>query len=511
MKKTLALALVGLVLLIAAGCRHPEERTLSFTNLSNEYDVEDKDFTVHYPEGRLPYVDAQSFFALIDGAIHYEKLSFKDAGASFEISYTEESEAYGTREYVLTLDAETDTATLNRHAFFSAFAVDTATDFGEGLQVIDFEENTPTSQTLDFGAYNFTLRKLDQDFLIPLHLANLMFTGNMYDVYYNGDELFGVDTYQIREDDIQTVLNDSTLNYSRMPKEIKEATYDYLLFSFDHFYGLKDVESYAGLFSMFEDDILSDIESHYKAVSQLAYSLDDLHTSHLMSGMYSRDLSVPLHHDDLGSETRDYLSRRNDMQSYCQRDERTYLGDGVAKIVIDSFDATTPKRFESHLEILKSQSETEVVLVDLSCNRGGIVGPMMQLFGYMSEEPIQTHRANTFDNHQTTRTIENDREPFDFEFAFLSSSLTFSAGNHMLAIAREMNFPIIGEPSRGGAASIKVNITPSGSVLMMSGVSVLTDSDYVSLEDGVDVDYRLDWESFSDETILIEILKNISD
>ncbi len=512
MKKAMTLALFAAALFTLSACRQPDMRTLPFTNLSEEYHVDDGELAVYYPEGNLPYADVESFFALIDGAIDFDKLSFTYSDATLNISYTHErSDFEDAVELSLELDSATDTATVNRGEFFTAFATQTATDFGEGLTTVDVTENTPTSQTLDFGAYNFSIRQEDENFLIPLHLANLLFTGSMFDVYYNGDDLYGVDTYQIRSSDIQRRLHSSTRNYARMPSDIKEATYDYLLFSFDHFYGLRDVESYAGRFSGFEDDIMGSIDSHYRAISRLAYSLDDLHTSHVMGGYYARSRNVPLARDDLGSDTLEHLSRQDEMESYCALDERTYLGEGIARVKIDRFDATTPSRFEGHLEILQSQDNIDAVLIDLSCNRGGILGTMMQLLGYMSEDPIRTHRLNTFDNHQRTRTIENDREPFDFEFVFLSSAITYSAGNHMLAIAREMGFPIVGEPSRGGAASIKTNIVPSGSVLLMSSTSLLTDQDFESLEDGVDVDVFLDWQHFDDETTLIEILKNLSD
>ena len=492
-----------------------KSRTLSFTSLADEYIVEDGNIETHYiREDGMPFVDVETFAALIDGAIVYEDLEFVYDEDVLEILYHAEyeDELYDDVTFEFTLDFAENTATVNRFGFFSSIAEATQTDFGEGLETIDYEVTIYDDVTMDLGAYRFDLVRENDKYLMPLNLANLFFTGSMYDIYYNGDDLYGFDTYQLMDGEIDDILNDSSKNSENMPDEIKRMTYNHLAFTFDHFYGLKEdygIDSFYSEFYSRYSRLMDDDETHYETIHNLAFGMDDPHTSHVLHGYYEDDLDITLTWDHLGPRTTNFQEKLQEYGSRCgQQPGLTFMDDDTIAIIhLDGFDENTPDLVGDYLDEIDEKGTVEDVILDLSCNTGGIVGTAWQVLAYMTDEDIVYYNKNAGDLSTTKYVMQSETEAADYEWHILSSDITYSAGNMLVSMAKDMGAAnIIGINSQGGAASITTNITPSGSVLFMSSTSLITNENFESVEMGVSVEYELAFDKFDDEDAIREAI-----
>ena len=211
---------------------------------------------------------------------------------------------------------------------------------------------------------------------------------------------------------------------------------------------------------------------------------------------------MTLYLNDLGPSTIDFYNGLWDMQdlltakfgSYNSLPSVRTIDDGKTAIIyLTEFTIDTPDHFKSVLDSLAPTVEN--VVVDLSYNTGGNVGAVLRIFGYMTEEPIQYHSMNPADGSKSTYYIESDYTAYDYDWYIMTSSVTFSAANLMTSIAKEQGFAtIIGKNSSGGASSIGAIYLPDGSSLIISTNNVLStiiDDQYVSVEDGIQVDYQI--------------------
>ncbi|MFW6284844.1 MAG: S41 family peptidase, partial [Bacillota bacterium] len=343
---------------------------------------------------------------------------------------------------------------------------------------------------------------------LPLNIANLFFSGSMYDVYYNGDSLYGIDTYQLSDDpEISDTLNDSSKNDEAIPDALKAHTLDYLALSFDYFYGLKsmnDVDAYYDDLEAIEEDLEGSDSDHYRAIFDYAFTHDDIHTSPLLSGYYEEDLSFQASLDDLGPRTSTYYDAyyNETMSAHCEGGNNlNYSEDGSkAMIKIDGFDEDSLETFESYMDEIDDEGGVEDVVLDLSCNGGGVIGTMIQMLGYMTDDPIDFYSKNATDGSTSKTTYDVDIDARDYDFHLLTSPLTFSAANSMVSIAQDNDIAsILGEGTSGGASSIMTNITPSGSILVMSSPEIMTDDDYESIESGIEPDVEIPLENIPDQ------------
>ncbi len=496
-------------------------RTVDFVNIATEYIVEDTSVELFYlTNENLPYISMIDFIYMLEGAIVVEDLEITTENEQVIIHYQSEDEDDPSivYEYTMKIDFDRSTVEVNRFGFFSGLSEATQTDFGVGLEVEDYEETLYGPVIMNLRDYRFELFYDDNHYYMPLIIANLFFSGSMYDVYYNGDRVIGFDTYQIINSGsagraARRTLNDTSYNSQSIPSDIKDSTYRYLVFSFDYFYGLKgvqEVETYYDVFSSRKPNIYTqsglDV-THYHELVHIANSMDDLHTWHQMSGIYNELLDYRTQ-QGYGSRINAYIRALN--QVNCNFDEgvRYYDNDRLAKIFIDGFSDDTPVDFETWINDIDAKGTVDRVVIDLTCNGGGILGTMIQVLGYMTDELIPIHGLNSTALSTSTVWYSSENVARDYDWYIFTSPLTYSAANLMTSIAQEMGIAtVIGQQSSGGASSITTNILPNGTILMMSSTSVLTNADYESIEFGIAVDIEIDFDDFYDEDALINATK----
>ncbi len=506
---------------------------MPYDGTSDEYVTTDAaEVEVFYVDnGNVPYMDVETFIDMIDGAIESDELVYSMPEADvlridYEVTFLDFDEVTEiTEEYWAEIDFTENTFTVNNFDFFESYIASTESDYGEGLTYVDASYVDGEEVTIPLGDYNFDLTIYNDgtkdNYLMPLHIANLLFAGGIYfDVYYNGDTLYGIDTFGISssgEDDLvlQETVRTSSLNSENIPQDVKLATFNFMALTLNYFYGLKmdrGVEDYYEMMNLRVEYLMNATDNQfYNKMFDIAYDLDDLHTSHSFVGYYIDDPSTTmgLSLNDLGPRTvafyeglwavQDLLEAKYGTSTESELPDYRLIDDGkTAVIYIYGFSIDTPDAYKALMDALPVTVEN--VVIDLSYNTGGNIGAVMRIFGYITEEQFMYHSQNPADGAAVTYFIESSYDAYDqYDYYFVSSSVTFSAANMMVSMAKELGYPVMGQASSGGASSIGVIIAPDGTVMMISTNNVLSTRvgnevdgyEYLSVENGIEVDYTM--------------------
>jgi carboxyl-terminal processing protease len=513
-------------------------RSVPFVNTSEEYVVQAQESVdLHFTEtGTVPYMDVEEFMQMIDGAIDFSVLRFTEINNELIVSYrledTDDNNQPIYFDYEATLDFDANTLTVEDFSFFGSYVKSTETNFSDGLVFLGGIGLNAIEVVIDLNDYRIDLIKKNGEHLVPLSILNLFFLHAIYyDVYYNGDALYGFDTFSALDAE-STVLNDmktSSFNSLAMEKDLRQSTYHFLALAFDYFYGLKpdkNIDSFYDYLLPYADAILTGTDrSLYNGLFSFIYGLDDLHSWHEATGFYeptSYQLNLTAL-SQLGPNTQNYYQSRWAVEDNIEAlfgvgnlppAVRLLDNETIAVLFLRGFNVDTPDEVKVILDGLPTTVES--VVVDLSFNGGGNVGAVLRLFGYITENEIQFSSMNPNDGSAATYVYDSTYDAFDYNWYIMTSSVTFSAANLMASMAQEMGVAtIIGTQSSGGAASIGMFVTPDGTLLFRSTnnvfatveVDVNQNRTYTSVESGVVVDYVLT--NTYDNAALIALINQI--
>ena len=510
---------------------------MPFEALGEEYIcLDDPEVDIFFVDnGTVPYIDVETFIDLIDGAIESDELVYTAIGDDvLELTYDVEWEDFDglmvTETFTATIDFTENTFTVNSFSFFDNYGSETESDYGEGLEYVDADYRDASEVTIPLGDYTFDLIIYEEAgttyYLMPFHVANLLFAGGIYyDVYYNGETLYGIEYLMADDGDaLMETVKASSFNNLNAEIDLKEASYHFMALALDYFYGLRvdqGVDSYYGMLAGYADYIINKSDYDlYDELFEVAYDLDDLHTSHAFTGInVSATYTLGLSLSDVGPDTKDFYEGMWAVQDLIEAKygslddypEYRLIDDGKTAIIyLKGFTIDTPPEVKTLLDALPATVEN--VVFDLSYNTGGNIGAVFRIFGYMTEDDIVYHSQNPADGSAATWYIQSDYDAYDYEWYIVTSSVTFSAANLMTSMAKEMGIAtIIGQDSSGGASSIGLIITPDGTGLIITTNNVLTtriEGEYYSIEYGIEVDYEMD-DVTSDEEI-IEIINTVN-
>jgi hypothetical protein len=274
--------------------------TFDFVNLTTEYEVEDNTLDLFYTaNGSVPYVKVTDFFDILIGFIDpdVEFIMTEDEN-SLEIFYQyydeDEDETY---DLMCNFDLETNLITTNDPGFYYAYIYSTETNYGRNIEYLyDYELNEATDGSEVI--YNLNLYELDLDFydgsvVAPYYLVNQLFAGSSYyNVYFNGDELYGI-YGQLSPSDTSdySKIRLSSKNDTTVPEDLLLHSFNMLAFNLDYFYGLKDYKDIDSFYDTLEPYKSKLLSSNYRTVSQaiadfLYKTIDEPHTSYGFSGYY---------------------------------------------------------------------------------------------------------------------------------------------------------------------------------------------------------------------------------
>ena len=497
---------------------------LPFVNTSEEYLVTNKpEMNVFFTEtGTVPYMDVETFMGMLDGAIDFPIINFVTDGDLMVIDYRLEDVDDDNQpiyfDYEATLNFANNTFAVTDFSFFGNYVKSTETNFSDGLVFLGGIGFDAVEVVFDLDDYRIDLVRYQDLYLAPLSILNLFFLHSLYyDVYYNGETLFGFDTFTALDASSPVInqIRTTSLNSQSMSKDLRQLTYHFLALAFDYFYGLKEdkeIESFYTYLNSrgYANQILTGNDQNlYQGLFSFAYGLDDLHTWHEATGFYEpTTFSIPLTSlNQLGQGTQAYYQGRWAKEDLIEAEfgvgklppaVRLLDNNTIAVIFLSGFNVDTPDEVKTILDELPESVDD--VIIDLSFNGGGNVGAVIRLFGYMTEEPIQYSSMNPTDGSAATYFYESDYVAYDYNWYVMTSSVTFSAANLMASMAKEMGVAtIIGTKSSGGAASIGLFVTPDGTLLLRSTLNVFANVSvdenenrtYTSVEAGVPVDYVL--------------------
>ena len=501
-------------------------RTISFRNIADEYELDARDVEIVYNEPHtVPYIELNDALELLDGgekdgAIDLDALEIDRADGVITITNhvegdeaeEEDPEAGYTpedRTYTLVIDTQENTVEVNKFDFFNSFSTPPLTDFGQDLNVVDYSVDYSDGVTFDLDDYNMTIFDNEDGVYLPFHLANTFFSGQMYDIHYLGDEIIGYDGYSYTR--AASAIRNSSRSEATIEERRRQYTYDYTAFVFDHFYGLKEDQGVDTYYDVFDkDDFMATGNTHYINLFNAIYGLDDMHTSMPLNGMYTTDELPGLTMNVLGERSQEFQGALTavNQQGLCGSEVtvRTIDDGRVGVISIPGFDEDTGNDFADALDAL--EATVDDVVVDLSCNTGGVVGGMIQVLGHMSDEPIDLHTLNAADGTTSVTSYASDVEArTEYSWHLRTSGATYSAGNMMAQTFKDMELgTLIGEQSAGGASSIAPVALPNGAVIIISSPSVNTDENFNSTEFGVPVDTYVSVSEFSDDDSLLDAI-----
>ena len=222
-----------------------------------------------------------------------------------------------------------------------------------------------------------------------------------------------------------------------------------------------------------------------------------------------------------------------------------YIKDGdTAVFVLDSFNGTDRKAWEDYYNgsgvkpTSASVSGDDILLfrdalkdadkdpdirnfvIDCSNNTGGSLDEAAMLYCLITgERKVKLRMEDSRTGQRIDEMIAADtdldrefdeydeREPYDLNFAVLTSSISFSGGNLFPELMREAGYMILGERSGGGSCAVMKQTTGEGLSYQLSSCHArFIDQDGNNIDNGVPVDCELipQRSDGSSRTILVE-------
>ncbi len=584
MKKSSILLLT--IPFLLAGCIHtkpvkPEVEHIyeSFRSakawIASSYSVPLTLYTMKGISKDIPYVDFQktynTMFALLGMSFDpYDQGSYKlNANVNGDIINMQNS--HGS----ISFDTKEDTMTVYK---VNKFMLLTAKDkdnliIANGLETnfvcIDEEKtqsiSPDTSVTFELGNYDIDIMHEGKTLYMPAATFNDLFMAiNGLSLVYNGVDYYFSNTFNdnpsgIGADDLELkYYEESTWRGKQRSQELATFTYNELCLALDNLYGLKDyrnIESFDSLFTSagWKTGLLSTNPDTYERtmIDFVSSYLCEGHTNYtkISSFNYGNDYTeanAEAHNqNDRYAALRDAKAELTESREAAGYEPGLTLCDNVAIIRFDQFvkagqntsgintefysysylhEADTYLFFKKAFNDIKKNSQIDKVIIDITCNGGGMMDALPWLEAFMSDDPFLTIRSSLtgqvtdthykVDLNQDGVYDENDTYKGQYDFYLLTSSFSFSCGNALPTVVKKGQMAtIIGEKSGGGACAVGALSTASGTVLRLSStmqMGMLNDQNqFVINEGGIEVDHVVDRSNFYQNTSLAEIVNNL--
>ena len=423
-----------------------------------------------------------------------------------------------------------------------------ASEEGKKYSILALKENGE-------GAY-FTASSADAE--IPSNPAGLLDWRTL-----EGDTLIGLrllkpnDQKYAETPSYFRVRHDTCLfNSKRRSREVAEFNYDLLRFQFDNLYGLKeDLKEKKGYvdFDSFvtekglKNDLLSlDSLTYDEALADFTMRfIDDGHTSYtgrsIYSGMEEKsvDQMVEQHlgprMNHLKTAVGNYRELRKEVTGL-DNPVGVFMEGHTAVIRFDSFmhlytyitplpeeahdypmdlimSASTPYAFLLSFEQIDQNPDIDNVVLDLTCNGGGMILTLPFLAAFFTHDPTFWQYDVSMDvtrefhysvdlNANGIFGEEEDTYEGKYNFYVLTSDFSFSCASALPCMAHDAGVKLIGKRSGGGACSVGTYVDGSGSIYNTSSPLQIgyldEDGNFTHDDDGVPVDYELSEDSWYD-------------
>ena len=186
---------------------------------------------------------------------------------------------------------------------------------------------------------------------------------------------------------------------------------------------------------------------------------------------------------------------------------KLYVVEDTAVFAFDSFVNEAVYNFKWSLDYAKENGIKRFV-IDLSCNTGGNAAVVMYIMAMITNKDKDSYTASYRKIQTLTGNlsrVDNDMDLnldgeindldksvyYDFEYAFITSKVSYSCGNLLPCLAKDAGFPIFGERSGGGACSLFIAYTPELFFYTMSSYNKFITSDNKDVDNGAELDFDL--------------------
>ena len=203
---------------------------------------------------------------------------------------------------------------------------------------------------------------------------------------------------------------------------------------------------------------------------------------------------------------------------YDNATETAYLGFDKFKIDYDGWNKYYNKEVEESpintdtfafmLSMFKQAKADNVknLVIDITSNGGGNSAALLGVVALLNDGKANFNANDTFNKYRETekciadinldgeyddRDIEAAKE-FKFNVGILTSSFSFSCGNLLPSILKELGYKTIGERTGGGSCAISIETTADGAEYVRSSYYCLSDASGHNIDDGVPVDYEIE-------------------
>ena len=190
-----------------------------------------------------------------------------------------------------------------------------------------------------------------------------------------------------------------------------------------------------------------------------------------------------------------------------QSASKLYVAGDTAVFAFNKFINEAAYHFKWSLDYAKERGIKRFV-IDLSCNSGGSAAVVMYIMAMITNKDKDSYSASyrklqtltgniTRIDHDIYLNLDgeiNDLDKsvyYDFEYAFITSKISYSCGNLLPCLAKEAGFPILGERSGGGACSLFIAYTPETFFYTLSSYNKFITKDNKDVDNGAELDFDL--------------------
>lgn len=366
-----------------------------------------------------------------------------------------------------------------------------------------------------------------------------------YDSMRTGN--FLIDNTEINPFKEMKEVKESTLS-NVMPLYLREDRYNAFVYLFENYYGLKTTRSinsmreylkdYLPLFLDASDQVRTDALNHvlqklddghtglkrikdnllpWETTSEVSYYGE--HLTHILSVRDELSIRRNGYLESIDKTSNDILYSKDEKLAYFMFDgftieEEAYLDNGQLK---DDLSNDAAFNLAYKFEAVKQKGGVEDVVLDISCNGGGIIavlGKILALISNTNESHFFQKIDNIgivarsdvkFDSNLDGKFDTDDCYGDDFNIYIMTSEFSFSCGNAFPFYSSHLgSAKIIGQKSGGGECSVGEGYLPSGEKFNMSSLTHLGWYDnvgqakFVGDEDGQPVDVQIDYNNYFD-------------
>ena len=494
----------------------------------------------------VPYITPEDFL----NQLFTEKVSVKHDGDVFTVT---------NDLYDMVIDAGKDTVHFDRVEDFCMMNAKPFLDEEKADYLLEEEELTAVGEVkpadLDLGKYGIDIAVSDGKVYLPFVTLNDIFANNYRLVIYLDGELT---FWEAMDDDfLQTVHSDQSDDRSQAYIDF---VYNELCFTIDYTYGRPSMAPIAeSIDEKGFDETLDSYNSTTAAAKNLlkngkrmdycmglllldTYFWDGGHTNlsvgyqiaMMEDGLFDFQSSLT---DMIGAgiDYSELLEAQSNVLAYELRentcaaaknsvyedfslvkswdDADVYETDGTVIFVFDEFKDAVVEPFKWSLDYA-AEKHAKRFIIDLSTNSGGSTAVseymLSVICGVNGPDEISTITGNVFEltspidkNLDGKFDEKDDKVQYDFEYAILTTSCSFSCANLLPCAAQDNGICIVGERSGGGCCNIAVHIFPDGTLYTLSSTSKVIRADGTDNDTGAEPDVSLpgsedDYENFFD-------------